>query len=281
MPLHDTEAFVLRTFSLKEADKICVFFTRDAGKLRGVAHGARKLRSRFGASLEPFTEVSLTYFEKENKELVSISGCEIIRSQFVAGLSSERMGVMQYWAELVDSFLLDHEPNETAYRLIAATLEAMRQAETNDQMTLSRYYEICRYFEIWMLKLAGFFPDWRRCGLCEKDLGGEQAVYLTGEGMPQCLTCSGQRGEELRQIEWRMIQSILTLSPAKFVSQSYDARLITQIGNVAAKLISRALERELKSYEVLDRLKPVQVAARTARQIVDQRPAISNEEDSP
>ena len=53
------------------------------------------------------------------------------------------------------------------------------------------------------------------------------------------------------------------------------------IGNVAAKLISRALERELKSYEVLDRLKPVQVAARTARQIVDQRPAISNEEDSP
>ena len=58
MPLHKTEAFVLRTYALKEADKICVFFTKDHGKLRGVAHGARKLRSRFGSALEPFTELS-------------------------------------------------------------------------------------------------------------------------------------------------------------------------------------------------------------------------------
>ena len=256
MPLHDTEAFVLRTFSLKEADKICVFFTREAGKLRGVAHGARKLRSRFGASLEPFTEVLLTYFEKENKELVSISGCEIIRSQFVEGISSERMGVMQYWAELVDSFLLDHEPNDTAYRLIAATLEAMRQAETNNQMPLVRYYEICRYFEIWMLKLAGFFPDWRVCGLCEKDLSGETAIYLTNEGMPQCMSCSGQRGEELRPTVWQTIQEILTQSPKKFLSLTREPGLLNQVGSIATRLIARAREREPRSYEVLSRLRP-------------------------
>ena len=153
MPLHDTEAFVLRTFTLKEADKVCVFFTRDAGKVRGVAYGARKLRSRLGASLEPFTQVSLTYFQKENKELVSISNCEIIHSQFVTGISSERMGAMQYWAELIDSFMPDHEPNETVYRLILATLAAIQTADDSLLMTVSRY------FEIWMLKLAGFFPD--------------------------------------------------------------------------------------------------------------------------
>ncbi len=259
MPLHDTEAFVLRTFSLKEADKICVFFTREAGKIRGIAHGARKLRSRFGASLEPFTEVSLTYFEKENKDLVSISACEIIRSQFVAGLSSERMGVMQYWAELVDSFLLDHEPNDTAYRLIAATLEAMRQAETDNQMPLARYYEICRYFEIWMLKLAGFFPDWRHCGLCEKDLNGDVSVYLTNEGMPQCLNCSGQRGEELRPAVWHTIQEILTQSPNKFLSLPRESGLLNQVGNTATRLIARALEREPRSYEVLSRLRPATI----------------------
>jgi len=250
MPLHDSEAFVLRTFSLKEADKICVFFTRNAGKLRGVAHGARKLRSRFGASLEPFTEVSLTYFEKENKELVSISGCEIIRSQFVEGISSERMGVMQYLAELVDSFLLDHEPNETVYRLIAAALETMQQMESSELMTLARY------FEIWMLKLAGFFPEWRRCGLCVKDLSGETAVYLTNEGMPQCATCSGQRGEELRPSVWQTIQEILTQSPKKFLSLTREPRLLTQVGNIATRLIARALEREPRSYEVLSRLRP-------------------------
>src|SRR5262249_62007070 len=80
MPLHKTEAFVLRTYALKEADKICVFLTRDHGKLRGVAHGARKLRSRFGSALEPFTEVALTYYQKEARELVSISTCDILRS---------------------------------------------------------------------------------------------------------------------------------------------------------------------------------------------------------
>lgn len=258
MPLHDSEAFVLRTFSLKEADKICVFFTREAGKLRGIAHGARKLRSRFGASLEPFTEVTLTYFEKENRDLVSISGCEIIRSQFVEGISSERMGVMQYWAELVDSFLLDHEPNDTAYRLIAATLEALQQAETDNLMPLARYYEICRYFEIWMLKLAGFFPDWRNCGSCGKELNSEPVVYLTSEGMPQCATCSGQRGEELRPIVWRTIQEILTQSPQKFLSLTREPGLLKQVGNIATRLIARALEREPRSYEVLSRLRPVE-----------------------
>lgn len=254
MPLHDTDAFVLRTFTLKEADKVCVFFTREAGKVRGVAYGARKLRSRFGASLEPFTEVQLTYFQKENKELVSISSCEIIRSQFVAGISSERMGVMQYWAELVDSFMLDSEPNETVYRLIAATMSALTDANNNELMTLARY------FEFWMLKLAGFFPDWRHCGLCEKNLSTESVVYLTSEGQPQCADCSGRRGEELLSSLWQTIQSVLTQSPAKFLSLPRDARMTAQIGSIATRLIARALEREPRSYEVLSRLRPVEQA---------------------
>jgi len=250
MPLHDTDAFVLRTFTLKEADKVCVFFTRNEGKVRGVAHGARKLRSRFGASLEPFTEVSLTYFQKEHKELVSISSCEIIRSQFVTGISSERMGLMQYMAELVDLFMLDHEPNQTAYRLIGATLEALSKAKNGEMMVLARY------FEIWMLKIAGFFPDWRHCGLCEKELAGEIAVYLTSEGIPQCTACSGRRGEEVFPAVWKTIQDTLTCSPDKFLSLPRDGRLIAQTGSVVTRLIARALEREPRSYEVLSRLQP-------------------------
>ena len=112
MPLYETEAFVLRSYTLKEADKICIFLSRDAGMLRGVAHGARKLRSRFGSSLEPFTEVALTYFQKENKELVSISNCEIIRSNFDLSSSSEMLAATHYLAELLLEFLPDHEPND-------------------------------------------------------------------------------------------------------------------------------------------------------------------------
>jgi len=248
MPLHKTDAFVLRTFTLKEADKVCVFFTRDAGKLRGVAHGARRLRSKYGASLEPFTEVALVYFQKENKELVSISDCEIIRSQFYEGLSSELLGVIHYLAELVIEFTPDHEPNEKVYRLISATLDAL-QAAPKSQLPI-----LMRYFEIWMLKLAGFFPDWQYCGLCRKELARESSIWLTNEGMPQCASCSGMRGEQLRSIEWQAIQEILTLSPAKFLSSPRDPRVVSQIGSVAARLIDRVLERELKSYETLQLL---------------------------
>jgi DNA repair protein RecO (recombination protein O) len=262
MPLHETDAFVLRTFTIKEADKVCVFFTREAGKLRGVAHGARRLKSRFGASLEPFTEVSLVYFQKENKELVSISNCEIIKSQFVEGLSSETLGVLHYLAELVIEFVPDHEPNERVYRLICATLESLRRvgdptladAKERDE----KLPAIVRYFEIWMLKLAGFFPHWKNCGACERNLSGEAVVWLTNEGIPQCPACGGGRGEELRPLVWRTIHEVLTQSPATFLSSERDARSIAQIGGLAARLIDRVLERELKSYEVLDRLRPVE-----------------------
>lgn len=251
MPLHETEAFVLRTFTLKEADKVCLFFTREAGKIRGVAHGARRLRSRYGASLEPFTEVALVYYQKENKELVSVANCEIIRSQFQEGMSSELLGVMHYMAELVIEFLPDHEQNVRVYRLIAAVLKAV-DSETKSYQLIW----VVRYFEIWMLKLAGFFPDWNRCDACRRELSQEPSVWLTNEGAPQCINCSGGLGEELRQIEWRTIHDILLHSPADFMASPRDLRVSGQIGRNATRLINRVLERELKSYDVLDRLKP-------------------------
>jgi DNA repair protein RecO (recombination protein O) len=258
MPLHETEAFVLRTFTLKEADKVCVFFTREAGKLRGVAHGARRLRSRYGASLEPFTEVALVYFQKENKELVSVSSCEIIRSQFYEGMSSEVLGVMHYLAELVIEFVPDHEPNGRVYQLIAAILKALRGA-AKPQLP-----PVVRYFEIWMLKLTGFFPDWRHCAACHRELIQEPSVWLTKEGAPQCVQCSGGLGEEVRAIEWRTINDILTHSPVDFLSSPRDGRVIGNIGSIATRLINRALERELKSYDVLDRLKPALISPDSA-----------------
>lgn len=259
MPLHETEAFVLRTFTLKEADKVCVFFTREAGKLRGVAHGARRLRSRYGASLEPFTEVALVYYQKENKELVSVSSCEIIRSQFHEGISSELLGVMHYFAELVMEFVPDHEPNERVYKLIAAILKASRSAAKPQLPPL------VRYFEIWMLKLAGVFPDWKRCSACEREFSREPSVWLTNEGAPQCAGCSEGFGDEVRWIEWRTIYDILRYSPADFLSSPRDGRVVGNIGGLATRLITRALERELKSYDVLDRLKPALISPDSAK----------------
>lgn len=250
MPLRETDAFVLRSYTLKEADKICVFLTRDAGKVRGVAHGARKLKSKYGASLEPFTEVSLTYFEQENRDLVSINNCDIIRSQFADSISSERLAALHYLSELLMEFLPDHEPNETIYRLVGASLKALKQTEDDPSLLL-------RYCEVWVLKLAGFFPDWKHCGECERELGINVPAWMSPEGAPVCANCSNQRGEELNTAVRMLVNDILRLSPEKFIALTCDPRALSKLESIVARLIKNTLERELKSYEMLGRLRSV------------------------
>lgn len=251
MPLHETDAFVLRTYTLKEADKICLFFTREAGKMRGVAPGARRMRSRYGASLEPFTEVSLVYFQQENRELVSISSCEILRSPFRAGMSSEGLGLFSYLAELIVEFMPEHEANEKVYRLIGAIFRALEGA------TAAPPLAAVRYFEIWLLRLSGFCPDWRECAGCGASLLAVPTVWLTGDGMAECESCSDRRGEPLPAPVWWFVQQALTTSPGDFLAIPFDLRVVQQIGSVLTRLINRVLERELRSYEFLDRLRPV------------------------
>src|SRR5437763_6939838 len=178
MPLHTTDAYVLRTYALAEADKICIFLTRDMGKVRGVAHGARKMKSRFGSALEPFTQVALTYFQKEGRELMSVSGCEIIRSQFhTAARSVETASAFSYLAELLNEFLPDNEPNERLYRLVTATLEAIEQG--------SDLGRVLRDFETWSWRLPGFFPETAQCTAGGVTLAASEATFLTIEGAPR------------------------------------------------------------------------------------------------
>ena len=247
MPLHTTEAFVLRTYTLAEADKICVFLTKDMGKMRGVAHGARKMKSRFGSALEPFTEVSLTFFQKEGRDLMSVSNCEIVRSQFhVAARDVETSGAFAYMAELLNEFLPDHEPNERLYRLVSAALEAIE--EGND---LSR---VLRYFETWLLKLVGFFPDASRCAACGEPVAIGDSIFLTVEGAPRCFACSGGRGTAVNADLRNTILEILRKHPLAFARKHVRADHITQIGEINYRIIRNALERDLRSREMLKQL---------------------------
>ena len=250
MPLHTTEAFVLRTYSLAEADKICVFLTKDMGKVRGVAHGARKMKSRFGSALEPFTEVSLTFFQKEGRDLMSISNCEIVRSQFyIAARDVETASAFSYMAELLNEFLPDHEPNERLYRLVSATLEAID--ESND---LAR---ALRYFETWLLRLVGFFPDPSRCGVCDEPIAADDTAFLTAEGAPRCFACSGGRGTAVGVDLRNTIREMLHLHPLDFARKRVPQEHIAQIGEINYQIIRHALERDLRSREMLKQFNTV------------------------
>jgi DNA repair protein RecO (recombination protein O) len=149
MPLFTAEALVLRTYKLGEADRIVVFLTRDRGKKRGVAPNARKSRKRFGAALEPLTEVRISYFEKERRDLVGVNYAEPVRSPMSAA-SPEALGYSHYFAELIDEWAAEADVDERLYRLGCSALEALVSGVPVEALA--------RYFECWLLRLHGVYP---------------------------------------------------------------------------------------------------------------------------
>jgi len=150
MPLYTADALVLRTYKLGEADRIVVFLTSDRGKKRGVAKSARRPRSRFAGALEPLTHVRVAYFEKETRELVSLNYAEPVRSP-MAG-PGEAVHYASYFAELIDEWAPEGDPNETLYRLGASMVDAMAAGVPIEPLA--------RYFEHWLLRLQGVYePD--------------------------------------------------------------------------------------------------------------------------
>ncbi|HEX8473694.1 MAG TPA: DNA repair protein RecO [Pyrinomonadaceae bacterium] len=241
MGLVETEAIVLRTYRLAEADKIVSCLTKDVGLVRGVARGARRLKNRFGASLEPFTHISLTYFEKEGRELVSVRSAEILRSHFELARNAETVAALEYLCELASEFAPPHEPNEKLFRMVRACLEAI--AEAPDQLP-----SFVRYYEIWILRLSGFLPDPRFCVSCNKRLASDQGetVYISHEGALRCSACSGGAGGTTLSSETHaQMRATLRLSPSEWAQSakqvSNDAR--DELAQITRRLIARALER--------------------------------------
>ncbi len=155
MPARVSEAIILRTYPLREADLIVSFFTRDQGKLRGVAKRARRLKSSFGAGLERLSHVQMYYLQREERELVRLDSCELIHSQF--GLAGHYAAdvALDYMAEVSEQLLPPAEPNERFFRLLLAVLEHMRNTRGE------ALWQAVTYFSLWAVRLSGFLPALR------------------------------------------------------------------------------------------------------------------------
>jgi DNA repair protein RecO (recombination protein O) len=152
VPLYTADALVLRTYKLGEADRIVVFLTRDRGKKRGVAKGARRPRSRFTGALEPLTEVRVAYFERERRELVGLNYAEATRSPLVLG-SPDALSYVSYFAELLDEWAQEADADDRLYRLGASMVDALAAGTPVEPLA--------RYFEYWLLRLQGVYPEAR------------------------------------------------------------------------------------------------------------------------
>src|SRR5438093_6055760 len=163
MPAYTSDALILRSYKLGESDRIVVFLTRDRGKKRGVAKNARQSRRRFGGALEPMTHGRVGYFERERRELVSLNFVEAARSPLSA-VHGEALGYVGYFAELIDEWAQEADPNETLYRLGASMVDAMAVGVAIEPLA--------RYFEYWLLRLQGVYE-------VDARLSDEAQAFLT------------------------------------------------------------------------------------------------------
>jgi DNA repair protein RecO (recombination protein O) len=187
MPLHTTDALILRTYKLGESDRIVVFLTRDRGKKRGVAKNARQSRRRFGGALEPLTYGRVGYVERERRDLVRLDYVEQLRSPLSA-IDGEALGYVSYFAELIDEWAQEADPNETLFRLGASMTEAIAGGVPIEPLA--------RYFEYWLLRLQGVYEVDRR-------LSGEAQAFLetARRSSPFALARVAVSREALRELE--------------------------------------------------------------------------------
>ena len=188
MPARVSEALVLRTYPLKEADLVVSFLTRDQGKLRGVAKRARRPKNSFGSGLERLSHVRMAYFQRETRELVNLDSCELIRSQFDL-VSDYWTGVaLDYFAEVSEQLLPPAETNEKFFRLLLAVLEHLRPAGGGDE---GRVWRAVTYFALWAARLSGWLPELYVCLGCGSSLDGpaERAFFTHGRAGLACGHC--------------------------------------------------------------------------------------------
>jgi DNA repair protein RecO (recombination protein O) len=181
MPARETEAIILKTFPLGEADRLVSFLGRASGRLRGVAGGARRLKNRYGSTLEILSHVQIWYVEKETRDLVRIQQCDLLesfhKSQSDYGLSTG-LAVVSEISELV---LPEHEAAEPMFRLI---LLAAREIERTGDWTLP-----LAYFAFWAVRLGGWLPRFDQCSQCGEPFGSEAGYHAPWDEGLFCEKC--------------------------------------------------------------------------------------------
>jgi DNA repair protein RecO (recombination protein O) len=241
MPVYTSEALILRTYKLGEADRIVVFLTRDRGKKRGVAKGARRVRSKFIGALEPMTRAGVAYYEREQRDLVRINYVETTRSP-LSPSSGDALGHVGYFAELIDEWAPEAHADERLYRLGSSMTDAIAGGAAIEPLA--------RYFEYWILRLQGVYPALGACPGCGEPLGGG-AVMPPRDDIFVCRTCAPVGGASVGVEAMRFLKAAGATAPDRLESLPLGNRAARELEAVHRRLLSLHLEKDLKSARVL------------------------------
>jgi DNA repair protein RecO (recombination protein O) len=241
MPLKESEAIVLRSFPLGEADRLVSFLSRTEGRLRGVARGARRTKSQFGSTLEILSHVRIWFYERETRDLVRISQCELVESFYAAQGDYDRSIAFALISEVVEAVLPEHEAADPVFRLVLVASRAISAGKG----TLPPL----AYFALWSARLAGWLPSLDRCENCGRAFGSAGA-YLQPGGELVCGDCriGGEliTGETLhlgRRILAEKLDQVLDTPPGEL-----ELKKVIQF---SLDIIERELDKKLSTRKLV------------------------------
>lgn len=247
MKRFETEAIVLRGIDYGESDRIVTFFTREIGKIRGIAKGVKRSRRRFPNGLDIGYHLHISFIQKEGFDLGRVEDSQLIESFDAIAAHAERFVTACYLLEVITISVPDHEPNIPLYRLLR---DALYSLERGEWIAQARYL-----FELQTLFLCGYRPNFEWCGRCQNPLPLERERYFSRDkGLVLCKGCS-------LDLPW-----ITRLSPETTktlqrglqtpVSQAKALPFTPKISQESKRFLNHALslrlQRPLRSQPILD-----------------------------
>lgn len=249
MIAHLAEAVVLRTWPMHEADQIVSLFTRDLGKVRGVAKSAAKSRRRFGGALEPMTHVRARYFERAKQDLVRLDSFEILRSPLSEPVDYARASALAFFVEILEETLPDHDPQDHVFRLLLSVLEQTR---------IGCVWLPVTYFSLWVTRLLGWLPDLSRCLECGASLAGGPAYFRSGYDGLFCEAHKQVDGtatvtQRLTADSQDLAARIFRTPIAALGGETWPASRAADLRRFATQSLERHLDRKLATVAALSR----------------------------
>ncbi|MEY4131732.1 MAG: repair protein RecO [Actinomycetota bacterium] len=235
--IYRDEGIVLRTYKLGEADRIVVFLTKGHGKVRAVAKGVRKTKSKFGSRLEPMSHCALQFYE--GRELDLVTQAETIDHFRIIRENLEQISRGVSMLEVADQLAQEGEVNSELYKML---LGALRTLESNPSPLVTPAF-------FWkVLALEGFRPEVDCCVLCEAT---EDLVAFDFEsGGVLCRRC--RRGMAISPEAIQLLQLVLGGRLGEALAAENSQAVVVEVDQLAVRTVEHHLERRLRSLNVLD-----------------------------
>ncbi len=242
------EAIVLRHADWGEADRLLTLYTREHGKARAIAKGARRIRSRKAGHLEPFTRVTLQL--AQGRDLLIVTQADTLEAYLPIGADLVKTGYASYIVELLDRFIYEDEiENQPIFVLLTEALDRIA-AEADPWLAL-------RYFEVRLLDYLGYRPHLFHCASCGKEIRPENQYFSAAAGGVLCPSCGKDRPDAwpISMDALRHLRHFQRSSYAEARRAHPGSEVRNELESLMQKYLTYVLERGLNSPKFIKQVK--------------------------